>query len=481
MEKNFGFLEYTRQDDPILPESERLKTFGEFHRPLDESRRREQAARCMHCGVPFCQSAISLNGMTTGCPLHNLIPEWNEQLALKNDQYALIRLLKTNPFPEFTSRICPALCEKACINGIDSQPTTVHDNEFFIIENGFKNGWVKPAEIEEQTGKRVAIIGSGPSGLSCANYLNRRGHFVDVYEKDDRPGGLLMYGIPNMKLDKSVVERRIHLLEQEGVAFLCGVEAGRDISFEQLKTQYDAIVLAAGSIVPRSLNGVDTALGGVYYAVDFLRQTTKDVLAGTDFLISAKDKNVIIVGGGDTGNDCTGTVLRQHCKSVTALEMMLKPPLHRAENNPWPEWPKVLKTDYGQKEAIERFGEDPRRFQTTIASITEQDGHIESVTTVEVGPGFKPIEGTEQTLPCDLLLIAAGFVGVPQSLASEFDLPLTARNTIETEAGGKRVSDALFACGDCRRGQSLVVWALMEGRECAREVDEYLMGYSNIE
>lgn len=270
MEKNFGFLEYTRQDDPILPESERLKTFGEFHRPLDESRRREQAARCMHCGVPFCQSAISLNGMTTGCPLHNLIPEWNEQLALKNDQYALIRLLKTNPFPEFTSRICPALCEKACINGIDSQPTTVHDNEFFIIENGFKNGWVKPAEIEEQTGKRVAIIDSGPSGLSCANYLNRRGHFVDVYEKDDRPGGLLMYGIPNMKLDKSVVERRIHLLEQEGVAFLCGVEAGRDISFEQLKTQYDAIVLAAGSIVPRSLNGVDTALGGVYYAVDFL-------------------------------------------------------------------------------------------------------------------------------------------------------------------------------------------------------------------
>lgn len=481
MQKNFGFLEYPRQNDPWISPENRLESFQEFRTPLNEEQRRQQASRCMHCGVPFCQSALRLNGMVTGCPLHNLIPEWNEELFYKNDWYALVRLLKTNPFPEFTSRVCPALCEKACLNGVDGEPTTVHDNEFFIIENGFEKGWMKPSVPGQRTGKKVAVIGSGPSGLSTAQFLNQRGHLVDVYERSDHPGGLLMYGIPNMKLDKSVIDRRLKLMSQEGIRFFVNTEAGKDIDLNTLEENYDAIVLAVGSTVPRSLKGVDPELGGVYYAVDFLTQTTKDLLADRNFSISAKDKDVIIVGGGDTGNDCTGTVLRQGCRSVTALEMMPMPPLERLESNPWPEWPKVLKTDYGQQEAIERFGHDPRRFQTTIEEVYAEDGHITGVKTVRLNPDFTPVENSEEILPCDLLLIAAGFVGVPDEFAKEFSLERTNRNTLVTQPDSHHIDGKCFACGDCRRGQSLVVWGLQEGRSCAHEVDEYLMGFSNIE
>lgn len=482
MSANNGFLRYPRRENAIVPPAQRLASFDEFHIPLDENARKEQASRCMHCGVPFCQSALSLKGMVTGCPLHNLIPEWNEEIMAGNDQYALARLLKTNPFPEFTSRVCPALCEKACINGLDGQPTTVHDNEYYIIENAFEKGWMKPEVPAARSGKKAAVIGSGPAGLAAAQMLNHRGHKVTVFEKEDRPGGLLMYGIPNMKLDKSVVERRIALMKQEGIEFVCGVEAGKDISAQDLRSAYDAVILAAGSKVPRALNVDACGIQGIVYAVDYLSQTTKALLENQPAPITAADKHVVIVGGGDTGNDCIGTALRQHAASVVQLEMMPEPPEQRTADNPWPEWPRVKKTDYGQEEAIYRFGKDPRLFSTTVKSVLSEDGHITGVEIVQLGPDHKPVEGTEQVLDCDLLLIAAGFVGIPESLKSAFSLQTTPRNTIDASFENMAVdADGLFACGDCRRGQSLVVWALGEGKECARQADAWLMGYSNIE
>lgn len=477
-----GFLIYPRQENNTIPPKERLASFAEFHTPLSEEQRLAQASRCMHCGVPFCQSAMTLGGMVTGCPLHNLIPEWNEEIAAGNDQYALARLLKTNPLPEFTSRVCPALCEKACINGLDGEPTTVHDNEFYIIETGFEKGWMQPKVPETRSGRKAAVIGSGPAGLAAAHLLNQRGHEVTVFEKEDRPGGLLMYGIPNMKLDKNIVKRRIDLMEKEGIRFICSKEAGKDISYDQLADEFDAVILAAGSKTPRPL-GVDAAgVSGIYYAVDFLSDATRALLEGHPASITAEDKHVVIVGGGDTGNDCIGTSLRQHAASVVQLEMMPEPPETRAAGNPWPEWPKVKKTDYGQQEAIEVFGKDPRLFSTTVKSIIAEDGQIKKVEIVSLDSKMQPIEGSEQILDCDLLLIAAGFIGIPDSLKEAFSLPATRRNTVDVSFDNMAVNDhGLFACGDCRRGQSLVVWAIAEGKECARQADEWLMGYSNIE
>ena len=494
-----GFLDYTRAENTEIPVSERIQNFKEFHKPLNQTARREQAARCMNCGVPFCQSAMRLNGMVTGCPLHNLIPEWNDMLAKGHEEHAMDRLGKTSNFPEFTGRVCPALCEKACINGEHSDPPTVHENELYLIETAFENGYIKPRVPKVRSGKKVAVVGSGPSGLSTADMLNQRGHSVTVLERADRIGGLLMYGIPNMKLEKKVIERRKKLMEEEGVVFKTRVNVGVDVTYEQLKKEYDAVVLCCGAKAARGLAGFDPEkIPGVYYAVDFLTSTTKALLdknladADTETIakaggyISAKGKHVVVVGGGDTGNDCIGTVIRHGCKSVTALEMMSAPPEKRdQEKNPWPEWPRVLKVDYGHKEAIELFGNDPRVYETTVKeAILDKKGHLKEIVTVKVafeGRQMKFVEGSEKKIPCDILLIAAGFVGCEKYVPEHFGLTLSPRGTTATAEGHYATNvEGIFTAGDMHRGQSLVVWAIAEGRACAKEVDEYLMGYSNL-
>ena len=500
MGKATGFLEYERRNNDDIPVTERIKSFKEFHRYLSDEKRREQGARCMDCGVPFCQSAMRLKGMVTGCPLHNLIPEWNDALYHGHTEHALARLLKTSNFPEFTGRVCPALCEKACINGEHGDPVTIHDNELYIIETAYEKGFIRPRIPALRSGKRIAVVGSGPAGLAAADELNQRGHLVTVYERDDRPGGLLMYGIPNMKLDKSVIERRIKLMQEEGVEFICGRDIGRNTPAGELLDKYDALILACGAKQARALKGADPEkIKGIYYAVDFLKSTTRslldredmiaersveDFMKGKDF-ISARGKNVVVVGGGDTGNDCIGTVIRHGCKSVTALEMLPKPPASRTEDNPWPEWPRVLKTDYGHEEAAELFGHDPRIYETTVKDyITDKKGNLKKIVIAKAafeGRQMKLVEGSEQELACDLLLIAAGFTGCESYTAEAFGLELTERNVIKTGNDCHLTSkDRIFIAGDMRRGQSLVVWAIAEGRSCAAEVDGYLMGYSNI-
>ena len=358
MGKPTGFLDYERENNKSVEPLERIKNFNEFHSPMQKAERQKQGARCMNCGVPFCQSAMKLGGMVSGCPLHNLIPEWNDEIYNGNWEYALARLTKTASFPEFTGRVCPALCEAACSCGLYGSSVTVKENELAIIEEGYKNGWVKPHPPEVRTGKRVAVVGSGPSGLACAQRLNSRGHSVTVYEKDDRIGGLLMYGIPNMKLEKQIVDRRVRLMTDEGIEFKTGIDVGKDISPDELLKTYDAVVLCCGAGDPRDLKAENRDIKGIYFAVDFLKSTTKALLDNKlkSGFISAKDKDVIIVGGGDTGNDCVGTCIRHGCKTVTQLEMMPKLPDSRAVTNPWPQYPRVCKTDYGQEEAIAVFG-----------------------------------------------------------------------------------------------------------------------------
>ena len=493
MGKATGFLEYDRTDNRVIPPEERLKSFGEFRVPLREDERRRQGARCMDCGAPFCQSAMELAGMVTGCPLHNLIPEWNHELYMGHLPQALSRLLKKNNFPEFTGRVCPALCEKACILGRDDLPVTSHDNELYIIETAFREGYMTPRSPSIRSGRNVAVVGSGPSGLAAADQLNRRGHSVTVFERDDRIGGLLMYGIPNMKLDKDVILRRRALMEQEGVCFRTGVDVGKDLTAQELREGFDAVILCCGAKEPRQLEAADPgSIDGVMYAVDFLRAATKEVLRGRgavgdeaarDCLPEVRDRHVVVVGGGDTGNDCIATVLRLGCASVTALEMMPEPPAERAASNPWPQWPKVLKTDYGHEESISIFGRDPRLFGTTVRSCSVNDkGSLTAVTIVrgKFSSGKWTDEpGSEETIPCDLLIIAAGFTGCESYVADAFSLALTGRGTIATPPGSYASSvPGVFSAGDMRRGQSLVVWAIAEGRACAAEVDAYLMGYT---
>lgn len=488
MGKPTGFLEFARQENRWKEPLERIQNFEEFKLPLPAAQRTAQAARCMNCGVPFCQCGENFGGMFSGCPLHNMIPEWNDEIYNGNWRQALNRLLKTSNFPEFTGRVCPALCEAACTCGMNGPSVTVHDNELAIVEEGWKQGWITPRAIPVRSGKQVAVIGSGPSGLAVADQLNHRGHSVTVFEREDAPGGLLMYGIPNMKLDKKVVARRIRLMEEEGVTFRTQCDVGRDADAQEILNQFDAVVLCCGSKTPRDLSVPGRDAEGIHFAVDYLTAATKKVVGKTaDFAITAKDKDVIIVGGGDTGNDCVGTAIRQGCRSVIQLEMMGCPPEERQSNNPWPQWPRVKKTDYGQQEAIAVFGSDPRIYKTTIQEIKADDqGNVTSVVTVgleskQVDGRFvmAPVEGTQEERPCSLLLIAAGFVGCQSYVAEAFGLPRDKRGSIVT-SDYRTENPKIFAAGDCRRGQSLVVWAITEGRACAKEVDEALMGYTNL-
>lgn len=487
MGKATGFLEYKRCEDSWVCEEERIKNFNEFHTHLNDEERKKQAARCMDCGVPMCQSAIRLGGMVTGCPLNNLIPEWNDEIYKGHYEFALARLLKTSNFPEFTGRVCPALCEKACNCGINTNPVTVHDNELFLIEKGFELGYMKPRIPKVRSGKKVAVIGAGPAGLAVADQLNHRGHSVTVFEREDRIGGLLMYGIPNMKLDKKVIERRQELMEKEGVVFKTGCDIGKNISFAEIEKNFDAVALCCGAKKARTLNvkGIENC-DGAYMAVDFLTAATRSLLSGNKIAdkISAKGKNVVIVGGGDTGNDCVATCIRQGAKSVIQLEMTPQPPKERLANNPWPQWPKVEKTDYGQQEAIKVFGHDPRIYETTVKDIAKKNGILSAIHTVKVtfeNRQMKEVSGTEKEIKCDMLITAAGFVGCEDYTAKECKVNLTQRGTVLTEAENYGTREPkVFTAGDMHRGQSLVVWAIAEGRHCAAEIDRYLMGYTPL-
>lgn len=492
MGKPTGFMEYDRKNETAQEPLERIKHFNEFHTPMREKDRREQASRCMDCGVPFCQSGMMIHGMASGCPLNNLVPEWNDLLFRGNMEKALQMLRQTNNFPEFTSRVCPALCEAACTCGMNGSPVTSKANENAIVEYGYANGLMEAAAPKLRTGKKVAVVGSGPSGLAAADQLNKRGHDVTVYERNDHIGGLLMYGIPNMKLEKWMIERKQKVMEEEGVKFVVNADVGKNIKAEDLLKQYDSVILCCGASNPRDIKAPGREAQGIYFAVDFLTRSTKHVLSGQkEGWIDTNGKNVVVIGGGDTGNDCVGTAVRQGAKSVVQVEMMPKLPDERAASNPWPEWPRVCKTDYGQEEAIAVYGKDPRIYQATVKEfIADKNGVLKKVKLIKLEPrkdaktgrvSMAEVAGSEFEIPADYVLIAAGFLGAQEYVAKAFKVKLDARSNVETASGSYRTSvDRVFTAGDMHRGQSLVVWGIREGRHVAREVDETLMGYTNL-
>ena len=491
MGKPTGFLEYARELPLDRSALKRIKDWNEFHEHMDDQSLRQQGARCMDCGVPFCHNGTLVSGMASGCPINNLIPEWNDLVYRGLWKEALDRLHKTNNFPEFTGRVCPAPCEGSCVLGINAPPVTIKNIEVSIIDHAWEKGWVKPQPPKKRTGKKVAVVGSGPAGLSAAAQLNKAGHYVTVFERADRPGGLLMYGIPNMKLDKQkVVLRRIKQMEREGIAFRCNTEVGRDITSAQLIEDFDAVVLCTGATKPRDLPIEGRQSKGIHFAMEFLHGNTKALLDKAQPPISAAGKDVIIIGGGDTGTDCVGTSMRHGCKSLIQVEILPKPPTERAKDNPWPEWPKTYKMDYGQEEAAAAFGADPRVYLTTAKKfLTDSQGQVSGVHLVEIRwerndkGQFIPVDvpGTDRVVPAQLVLLAMGFLGPEQPLLESLGLERDPRSNIKAEHGRFATSiPKVFAAGDCRRGQSLVVWAFNEGRGAARECDRFLMGATSL-
>jgi len=492
MGKPRGFIEYLRELPLDRPALERIRDWNEFHLHLDEKKLREQGARCMDCGIPFCHTGTLLNGMASGCPINNLIPEWNDLIYRGLWHEALERLHKTNNFPDFTGRVCPAPCEGSCVLGITSPPVTIKNIESAIADRGWDEGWIKPQPPQVRTGKKVAVVGSGPAGLCAAAQLNHAGHQVTVFERADRIGGLLIYGIPNMKLDKTLVQRRVELLAEEGVSFVANTEVGNNYPAANLLREFDAVVLCTGATRPRDLPVEGRNLKGVHFAMEFLHANAKSLLddSKNGAFISAGGKDVVVIGGGDTGTDCVGTALRHNCKSLVQLEILPRPPQNRAQDNPWPEWPKVYRLDYGQEEAAAKFGADPRAYLTTAKKFAGDDaGHVKEVHTVQIewkrnDKGqfvASEVPGTEQVRAAQLVLLAMGFLGPEQSLLEQLGVERDARTNVKAEYGKYSTNlRGVFAAGDARRGQSLVVWAFNEGRGAARECDLFLMGATNL-
>jgi glutamate synthase (NADPH) small chain len=493
MGKPTGFIEYPRQLPPELAPLERIRNWDEFHLPFAEAGLRQQGARCMDCGTPFCHTGVLLAGMASGCPINNLIPEWNDLVYRGHWHEALRRLLKTNNFPEFTGRVCPAPCEGACVLGLIAPPVTIKNIECAIIDKAFTEGWVVPELPAQRTGKKVAVVGSGPAGLSCAAQLNQAGHAVTVFEREDRLGGLLMYGIPNMKLDKSVVQRRVDLMAKEGVTFLTQTEVGLAMPAEKLRRDFDAVMLCCGATKARDMSAEGRQLKGIHFAMEFLKANTKRLLgpaAQDGEILSAKDKDVVVIGGGDTGTDCVGTSIRHGCKSVVQLEILPRPADARPADNPWPQWPKIFRADYGQEEAAALWGEDPRKYRLTAKRfIGDKQGKIKAIQTVLVDwkkddqGRFVPqeIPGTENKYPAQLVLLAMGFLGPEDHVLGQLGIERDARSNAKADFGKFATNvKGVFAAGDMRRGQSLVVWAINEGRGAARECDRYLMGSTQL-
>jgi len=491
MGKATGFLEHERINPKKRSPEERIKDWNELRLPQDPEVIKTQGSRCMNCGVPFCHGGILLKGMASGCPLHNLIPEWNELVYKGQWEEAYKRLTRTSPFPEFTSRVCPAPCEGACTEGYIMESVTINSLEYEIIEKAFAEGWVVPKKAKA-TGKKIAVVGSGPSGMSAAYYLNVVGHEVTVYERNDRAGGLMMYGIPNMKLEKRFVERRLELMKKSGIHFVLNTEVGKDILAQELVDQYDAVVLCAGATKSRGLDVEGKELNGVHFAIDFLKANTKSLLDSElkdGNYISAKGKNVIIIGGGDTGTDCVATSIRHGCESVYQFEIMPEPPEKRnEESNPWPEWPMKRKVDYGQEEAISLYGKDPRNYLISTKKIVgNEKGEVKEVHTVEItwvknSSGRmvpQEVPGSEKVWLADLVLLAMGFLGPEDTIPSELRLERDPRSNVKADYEAFETNvEKVFTAGDMRRGQSLVVWAIQEGKLAAREVDKFLMGKS---